>query len=190
MQVPLELSFQHIEVEDDIKDYVRERVDYLGQLFDGITSCRVHISLPQHSKKTGHIYDITIEVRVPGTELVVSDRKGDRQERQHLRIALRDAFAIIERDLKIYRQKMRGEVKVLDGMLQGKIVEIRHDRDFGQITATDRRLIYFHRNSVVDGNFDDLKVGDTVELVARHEDSDIGPQASTVRPISALKYQP
>lgn len=146
--------------------------------------------MPQHSRQTGHIYDITIEVRVPGTELVVSDRKGDRPERQHLRIALRDAFAIVERDLKIYRQKMRGEVKVLDGMLQGKIVEIRHDRDFGQIEATDRRLVYFHRNSVIDGDFDALKVGDTVELVARHEDSEIGPQASTVRKISALKYQP
>ncbi|WP_148377721.1 HPF/RaiA family ribosome-associated protein [Maritimibacter fusiformis] len=190
MQIPLELSFQHLEPEDEIKDYVRERVDYLGQLYDGITSCRVHVALPQHSKQTGHTYDITIEVRVPGTELVVSDRKGNRPERQHLRIALRDAFAIIERDLKIYRQKMRGEVKTLDGMLQGTIAEIRHDRDFGQIQATDRRLIYFHRNSVIDGSFDKLKVGDTVELVARHDDSEIGPQASTVRQISPLKYQP
>lgn len=190
MQIPLELSFQHIEPADEIKDYVRERVDYLGQLFDGITSCQVYIAAPQNRQKTGHLYDITIEVRVPGKELVVSDRKNDMQQHQHLRIALRDAFAIIERDLKIYKQKMRGQVKVLDGMLQGKIVEIRHDKGFGQIQATDRRLIYFHRNSVVDGDFDALKVGDTVELVARHDESEIGPQASTVRPISALKYQP
>ena len=190
MQIPLELSFQHIEPDDEIKAYVRERVDYLGQLFDGITSCQVYIALPQHSKQTGHTYDITIEVRVPGKDLVVSDRKGNRPERQHLRIALRDAFAIVERDLKIYRQKMRGEVKTLDGMLQGKIVEIRHEKDFGQIQATDRRVIYFHRNSVIDGSFDTLKVGDTVELVARHHDSEIGPQASTVRQISPLKYQP
>lgn len=190
MQVPLELSFQHIEPEDEIKDYVRERVDYLGQLYDGITSCRVHIALPQYSKQSGHSYAITIEVRVPGTELVVSDRKGDRPEHQYLRTALRDAFAIIERDLKIYRQKMRGEVKTVEGMLQGKIVEIRHDRDFRQIQANDGRLIYFHRNSVVDGDFDALKSGETVELVARHDDSEIGPQASTVRPISAMKYQP
>lgn len=190
MQTPLEISFQHVEPDDDIKAYVRERVDYLAQLYDGITSCQVYIAAPQNRQKTGHLYDITIEVRVPGKELVVSDRKGDRQQHKHLRIALRDAFAIIERDLKIYRQKMRGEVKTLDGMLQGTVVEIRHDRDFGQIQATDRRLIYFHRNSVVDGDFDALKVGDTVELVARHDESDIGPQASTVRPISPLRYQP
>ncbi len=190
MQIPLEISFQHVDSDDEIKTYVRERVDYLGQLFDGITSCQVYIAAPQNRQKLGHLYDITIKVRVPGKELVASDRKNDVPQHQHLRIALRDSFAIIERDLKIYKQKMRGEVKVLDGMLQGKIAEIRHDKDFGQIQATDRRLIYFHRNSVVEGDFDTLKVGDTVELVARHDESEVGPQASTVRPISSLRYQP
>lgn len=190
MQTPLEISFQHLEVDEEIKAYIRERVNFLEQLFDGITSCHVYIAAPQSRQRTGHLYDITIEVRVPGKELVVSDRKHDIQRHQHLRIALRDAFAIIERDLKIYKQKMRGQVKVLDGMLQGKITEIRHDKGFGQIQATDHRLIYFHRNAVIDGDFDALSIGDTVELVARHDESEIGPQASTVRPIGPLKYRP
>lgn len=190
MTIPLEISFRDIEPTDEAKDYVRERVDYLGQLYDGITSCQVYISAPQSKQRSGSLYDITIEVRVPGKELVASHRKDDVQEHQHIKIALRDAFAIIERDLKIYRQKMRGEVKYHEGMLQGKIVEIRHEKGFGQITATDNRLIYFHENAVVDGDFAKLQVGDTVELVARHDDSDIGPQASTVRPIKPLRYEP
>lgn len=190
MQIPLELSFQHVEPDDEAKEYVRQRVDYLGQLFDGITSCSVHIAVPQNRQKQGHLYDITIEVRVPGKELVVSNRKNDAVQHQHLQIALRDSFAIIERDLKIYKQKVRGEVKVLEGMLQGKIAEIRHEKGFGQILATDHRLIYFHRNSVLDGKFDTMRVGDTVELVARHDDSEVGPQASTVRAINPLRYKP
>lgn len=190
MQIPLEISFQHVEPDDEIKAYIRERVDYLGQLFDGITRCQVFIAAPQNRQRTGHLYDVTIDVRVPGKELVVSDRKHDIQQHKHLRIALRDAFAIIERDLKSYKQKLRGKVKVLEGMLQGKITEIRHDKGFGQILATDHRLIYFHRNAVIDGDFDSLNVGDAVELVARHDESEIGPQASTVRPIGPLKYQP
>jgi len=190
MQIPLELSFQHVVPEDDIKDYVRERVDHLGKLYDGITSCQVYIAAPQNRQTQGHLFDITVEVRVPGKELVVSDRKNDLSQHQHLRIALRDAFALIERDLKIYKQKARGQVKVLDGMLQGKIAEIFPKEGYGQILATDQRLIYFHRNAVLGGKFDTMQVGDTVELVARFDDSAIGPQASTVRAIGAMKYRP
>lgn len=190
MTIPLEISFRDIEPTDEAKDYIRERVDYLGRLYDGITSCQVYISAPQSKQRSGHLYDITIEVRVPGKELVASNRKDDVQEHQYILVALRNAFSIIERDLKIYRQKMRGEVKHHEGMLQGKIVEIRHDNGFGQIAANDGRVIYFHENAVVAGDFAALKVGDTVELVARQDDSAIGPQASTVRPISPLRYRP
>ena len=190
MQPTLEISFLHVEPDDKVKQYVGERVANLHQRFDGITSCHVYISAPQNRQKQGHLYDVTIELRVPGKELVVSDRKDDVKEHRHLQIALRDAFAIIERDLNIYKLKTRGEVKVLDGMLQGKIAQIDHAEGFGHIQATDHRLVYFHKNAVVDGDFAALNVGDTVELVARHNDSAIGPQASTVRPIGPLRYRP
>lgn len=190
MTIPLEISFQHLDSDDKIRTYIRERVDYLGKLYDGITSCQVYIAAPQNSKKHGHLYDITIELRVPGKELVVSDRKNDLAQHQHLRIALRDAFALIEQDLKTYKQKLRGQVKVLDGMLQGKIAELYPDEGYGQIAANDHRLVYFHRNAVLDEKFDTLTVGDTVELVARHDESAVGPQASTVRMIKPLRYRP
>ncbi|SEP27831.1 'Cold-shock' DNA-binding domain-containing protein, partial [Salinihabitans flavidus] len=82
------------------------------------------------------------------------------------------------------------DVKHHDAPLQGKIVEIRHDQGYGQIIATDNRLIYFHENSVVDGKFADLAQGDPVEMVVQSKESAIGPQASTVRPISGLEYDP
>jgi cold shock CspA family protein len=40
--------------------------------------------------------------------------------------------------------------------------------------------IYFHRNSVTDGAFEKLEVGDEVRFVAPHSESAEGPQASTV----------
>ncbi|MGB4826657.1 MAG: HPF/RaiA family ribosome-associated protein [Paracoccaceae bacterium] len=184
MQIPLEISFQHVRPEEEIKAYVHERVDSLGKLHDGITSCQVYIAAPQNRQTQGHLYDITIEVRVPGKDLVVSDRKNDLKQHQHLRIAL------IEQDLKIYKQKMRGKVKVLDGKLQGNLAELHHAEGYGQILATDHRLIYFHRNAVLGRKFDTMQVGDTVELVARHDESAVGPQASTVRAIGALRFRP
>ena len=54
----------------------------------------------------------------------------------------------------------------------------------------DNRLIYFHKNSLVDGAFGDLRLHDKVALVVGGDDSVIGPHASTVRSITALSYDP
>jgi hypothetical protein len=94
------------------------------------------------------------------------------------------------KEVKRWKDKARSEVKSHDAPLQGKVVEIHHDEDYGQIIATDHRLVYFHRNSVVDGSFDRLQPRDPVELVVQTGESEIGPQASTVRSIGDLEYDP
>lgn len=190
MQTPIELTFKHVEPTDDIKALVHEKADHLEKFFDGITSCHVYIRAPHQSQRKGNLYEVTIEVRVPGKELVVRHDQADVAEHEHLRVAVRDAFAAMATELKRWKQQISGDVKVHDGPLQGKVVEIRYDDDFGQIMATDNRLIYFHRNSVVDGRFDELKPRDTVELVVQTGESAIGPQASTVRPIGAMEFDP
>ena len=68
--------------------------------------------------------------------------------------------------------------------------ELDSDAGYGQITMTDGRLVYFHQNSVADARFDDLAVGDTVALHIHPGEGERGPQASVVRPIGGLKYDP
>lgn len=127
---------------------------------------------------------------MPGNELVVRKNQNDVAKHEHLRMAVRDAFAAMALKLKSWKDQIRGDVKVHDGPSQGKIVEIHPDKDYGQIIATDHRLVHFHRNSVVGADFDDLQVRNAVELVLQTDESAIGPQASTVRPIGDLAYDP
>ncbi|WP_372609570.1 HPF/RaiA family ribosome-associated protein [Aquicoccus sp.] len=190
MQTPIEIAFKHVEPTDEIKALISEKAARLEKFHDGITSCHVYIRAPHQNQKTGNLYEVTIEVRVPGQELVVRRHQDDKPERAHLNVAIRDAFDAMQQELKSAARKMQGDVKHHDGPLQGKIVEIRHDQGYGQIIATDNRLIYFHENSVVDGDFADLAQGDPVEMVVQTEESAIGPQASTVRPIGGLEYDP
>ena len=190
MEMPLELAFKHVEPTDEIKALVQEKVDHLDRIYDGIISCHVHIRAPNQSQQSGDLYEVTVEVRIPGKDLVVHRHQNDQPEREHLKVAIRDAFDAMQRQLKSASRKLQGDVKHHDGPLQGKIVEIRHDEGYGQIMATDNRLIYFHENSVVDGTFADLKQGAPVELVVQTDESEIGPQASTVRPIGAMQYDP
>ena len=190
MQTPLELSFRHVEPSDDIKALIAQKVAHLETFYDGITSCHVYVRAPHQSQRKGNLYEVTIEVRVPGDELVVRHDRNDVPEHEHLRVAVRDAFAAMERELKRWKAGIRGDVKAHEGPLQGRVVEIHTDKDYGQIIATDQRLIYFHRNSVVDGSFDALQPRDPVELVVQTGESEIGPQASTVRRIGGLEFDP
>jgi cold shock CspA family protein len=60
----------------------------------------------------------------------------------------------------------------------GVVSEIVPMMDCGRILSSDGREIYFHRNSVVDEDFDLLEEGDQVWYT--EEAGDEGPQASTV----------
>lgn len=190
MEQPLELTFTDMEPSEFVERAVRERVDKLERLYDRITSCHVYVVAPHKRHQKGNQFDVRLEVRVPGTELVVNNHPGDVHAHEDVYVAIRDAFNAMERQLKKWKAKISGDVKTPTGQLQGQVKEIDHERGFGQIIATDGRLVYFHANSVIDGSFDKLGTGDTVALVVRSDESPIGPQASTVKPISAARFQP
>ncbi len=61
----------------------------------------------------------------------------------------------------------------------GQVAEINGGDDFGFLLTKEGGLLYFHRNSLLTGNFDDLKRGDEVHY---NEDvGDTGPIATKVR---------
>ena len=185
METPLELSFRNMDASDFVAGLVREKVEKMERLFDGITSCHVYVEAPHRHQHKGNQYEVRIEVRVPGTELTVNNKPGDVNAHEDINVAVRDAFNAMERQLKRWKQKISGEVKSHPGGLQGRIAEIDRERGFGQIATTDGRLIYFHRNAVVEGDFAALK---PVELVIQTKESEKGPQASTVRPIGPMQF--
>jgi len=188
METPVEIAFRNMEPSEFVEKRVRERVDRLEQFYDRITSCHIQIEAPHKHHRKGNPYEIHIEVRVPGTELAVNHKPGNRHTHDDVYVAIRDAFDAMERQIKKWKQKANAEVKVHDAPLAGRIAELYGERDFGRVAMTDGRLVYFHRNSVVGNGFDRLSVGDAVELAVDSEESDKGPQASAVRPIGELKF--
>jgi cold shock CspA family protein len=53
------------------------------------------------------------------------------------------------------------------------------EKDFGYVITKEGGLLYFHRNSVLSGEFDKLRRGDEVTYV--EDMGDTGPTASKVR---------
>jgi len=62
----------------------------------------------------------------------------------------------------------------------GEVTAVFPYQGFGFITGPDGEDLYFHRNAVADGGFDDLEVGDRVRFA--ESEGDEGPQASVVVP--------
>lgn len=92
MQAPLELAFRNVEPSDSIMTLVAKKAAHLESFFDGITSCHVYIRAPHRSQLHGNLFEVTIEVRVPGAELVVRKSQNDAAERERLTVAVRGAF--------------------------------------------------------------------------------------------------
>ena len=68
-------------------------------------------------------------------------------------------------------------------MPQGTIKRLVADRGFGFISG-DREDVFFHHTAVVEGSFDDLQTGQTVdyELESGGSRPGKGPRASSVKP--------
>lgn len=101
----------------------------LDLCFSRIENCRVIIEAPHDRRRRGNAYHVTIEIGMPHTQIVVSntpsmhgrnDKAGAEHLTRHLEsqpdhkdayVAVRDAFATAQRQLKDYSSKLRGEVK-------------------------------------------------------------------------------
>jgi cold shock CspA family protein len=90
------------------------------------------------------------------------------------------AFGAIERQLKKTAELRRGDVKNAENGQPHGIVEKLFDEGYGFLRAVgDDRQVYFHRNSVLHGDFDRLSVGTEVRFTP--QEGQEGPQASSVQ---------
>ena len=65
--------------------------------------------------------------------------------------------------------------------MTGEIKTLKHDRGFGFIRSGHGEEVFFHRSSVVDGNFDTLREGQEVSFEL--ENSPRGPRATNVKAV-------
>ena len=182
MQLPLQITFRDMEPSEAVEANIRERAAKLDRFYNHIMSCRVVVESPHSHHNKGRLFEVHIDVTVPDGELMVNHghhHKGHSHEDVY--VAIRDAFAALRRQLEDYVQKRRGKTKRHVPPAHGRVLAMASDADYGRIETPDNRVIYFHRNSVLNDGFEKLDVGSEVRFVEEMGDS--GPQASTVTPV-------
>jgi putative sigma-54 modulation protein len=100
MDTSVEVHFHGIEKSAAIDARVREKIAKLAKHFDRMTSCRVVVDVPNRSPQKPKVYQVKIEIGVPGRRPIVvkHDREGSHAT-EELGLALRDAFGAALRRL-------------------------------------------------------------------------------------------
>lgn len=173
MKLSLQITARNFELTDAIKAEITEKVEKLEHFCDQILKCRVVVESPHRHSHDGKLYNVNIDLKVPGSEIVVK-----REPNEDLYVAIRDSFNAAKRKIEEYVSQQRREVKHHEEIPQGKISSLFPDKGYGFLSGADGSEIYFHENSVLNKGFEKLKVGMKVRFA--EEMGAKGPQASSV----------
>lgn len=178
MQLPLQVSFRNMDPSDILEANIREKAAKLDKFCDRIMSCRVMVEAPHKHHRKGNRYHVRIDLKVPNEEIAINREPSQHHSYTDVYVAVRDAFDAAKRKLEDYTERRKMHVKHHDVPPPGEVAELHMTEGYGRISTVDGRDIYFHRNSLINGDFEKLQVG--VQVKYDEELGEEGPQASTV----------
>ena len=142
MQLPLQITFRHMAPSEAVAAKISQEAEKLDKFYRRITSCRVVVHAPHHHHKRGTLYRLTIELGVPGEELVVKhepdlhgalEHAGEEKQHKHLEpgaphkdiyVVIRDSFKAARRQLQDYARRQRGNVKAHQSPPRGRVSQL------------------------------------------------------------------
>jgi len=130
---------------------------------------------------------VRIELGIPGSKDLVVSHEPDHLQRKFqtpdLHNAIHEAFRIAEDQLVELKNQRQGRTREpqhdAENQFLGQVAERNPGQDFAFLLTKEGGLLYFHRNSLLSGDFDKLRQGDEVYYV--EDVGDTGPTAIKVR---------
>jgi ribosomal subunit interface protein len=113
METPLQIVLRNVPHSDALDARVRENVAKLEEFHPRIVSCRVTIEESRKHRRQGRQFQVRIDTRVPGKEIVASHSHDE-----DVYLALRDAVAATRRQLEDAVRMARGDVKAHEAAKQ------------------------------------------------------------------------
>jgi ribosomal subunit interface protein len=184
MKVGLEISYRDVERTESIESLINEKVARLEKFCDYISSCHIAVEKIPDQPSHGSPYRVRIDMTVPpGHELVADSNPSEQNQYVALDTVIRDAFSMAERQVKELARKQResDRAKTNDSAqdTMALVTKLFPEQDYGFLKTLDGQDVYFHRNSVLHGDFDRIEIGTGVRFVAVLAEE--GLRASTVQ---------
>jgi cold shock CspA family protein len=190
VQKPLQTTYKGIPSSPAFDALIQRRVDALERLHPRIIGCRVVVEAPHRSAGSAKVpIGVAVEVEVPNRPIIVAKDTQERREvKEDHTTPINRAFDAVERQLEKINDLQKQDVKLHEAAGQsGMIVRLFPEQSYGFIQLDNSPELYFTRNAVVGGDFDDLQVGMMVHVTLATEEGPMGPQASSVRLLDKAK---
>jgi len=169
----IQVTFRDLPYSPAIEFHIKEKAAKLREYFERFIYCHVVLTIPQKHKHQGKLFNVRINLAVPGKEIAVTH-----QLNQDIYVAIRDAFDALGRRIENYLDRRHGDVKAHRFPLRGYVLRIFPDEGFGFIKGQDDNEYYFSLTNVSAKKFHHLRIGDSVHFLT--EPSDEGLQARRV----------
>jgi ribosome-associated translation inhibitor RaiA len=111
MDIPLQISFKNVDSSAAVEARIREKAEKLEHLYSHIVSCRVVVERINKQQHQGNLFNIRINLAVPGHEIAVTGVGPQDHAHEDVYVAIRDSFNTVSRCLEDYARKARGDVK-------------------------------------------------------------------------------
>jgi len=187
MDRPLDIAFHNLQPSPAVETEIRAHVEKLEKHYGHLIACRVSVEALHRQHQTGNVFDVHVTMSVPGRDLAVSREPHKAKERfanPDIHASIREAFRAAERQLEAYKGRQREDTTGPTGSaLAGQVTQLPPGADHGFLLTSTGSQLYFHRDSVTNGEFEQLRVGDAVHYV--EEEGDAGPVATKVRVAAA-----
>jgi cold shock CspA family protein len=180
MNVPLTISFRGLTKSAIAEELIRIKAGKLAESFP-LSRCSVSVERTQKHPSEGQPFRVRLDMTVPpGHKLSVVRQETEGEMHTSLTTEIINAFDAAEQQLKKLKEKMRGDVKHHPQQeVTAMVNELHAEEGWGFLMTIDGRRIYFHKNSVLHGEFNRLAIGTGVNF--SEELGEKGPQATSVR---------
>lgn len=186
--VPFQITFLDFPESDAVWLAIQNRIEKLEKIFDRMVRCEVAVSCPHRHRQQDRLYHLQIRIVLPGDDIIVTRKPLRNEAHRDVYVAIRDSFNAAERLLREKAKLLRSRNKVhiaeshrIPGELKGKIARIFYQYGYGFLQTHDGREFYFDKNSVLDKEFESLKIGERVRFL--EEQGEKGPQVTSMHPM-------
>lgn len=184
LQTPVQITFHQTDHADAVEADIRDKVAQLEHFVESLISCRVVVEHEHfHNHERGPV-TVRFELGLPGGKTIVGGGAGTGNDAQaDAATAVKAAFEAVKRQLHDHVDRRRRHTKVHEVPPHGVVLSVDPGGEFGFLQTSDGLDVYFHRNAVVEAEFEQLRVGDAVRFILHAEEGVDGPQAASVQPL-------
>lgn len=163
--LPVQITIREMANSPALEAHVRKKSEKLSLIYKRISSCRVVVEFAQKQKHRGKLYNVRIDVTVPGKELVVT-----RKANEDPYAAINQAFDALARQLEEHSKRRQGNVKKHAVVMSGHVKRMLESDGYGFIEGDDGNEYYFSVTNVSHPDFSKLEIGDEVHYTPNLED--------------------